>query len=153
MKELNVKELKKMWIDFFESHHDQSFSAEEIINQLKNDEISISAVYRNLAELEKDGKIRKNIKSGNRKIFYQFVDCDECKGHLHLTCTKCGKTEHLPDADSNEIVKSVLQNSNFNLDSDAKMNFKKLKSLILLLSSKKSELMSNPPAIWINNIF
>ncbi len=114
----NTKQ-REVLMSFFESHHDQAFSAEEIAEQLKSEKISISAVYRNLAELEKDGKIRKNIKSGNRKIFYQFVDCDECKGHLHLTCTKCGKTEHLPDADSNKIVKSVLQNSNFNLDSDS----------------------------------
>lgn len=114
----NTKQ-REVLMNFFESHHDQSFSAEEIAGQLKNDAISLSAVYRNLVDLEKDGKIRKVVKSGIRKAFYQFVDCDECKGHLHLTCTKCGKTEHLPDADSNEIVKSVLQNSNFNLDSDS----------------------------------
>lgn len=104
-------------IDFFESRHDQSFSAEEIVNQLKNDTISISAVYRNLTDLEKDGKIKKIAKSGTRKAFYQFVDCDECKGHLHLTCTICGKTEHLDDGNSHQIAKAVLQNSNFNLDS------------------------------------
>ncbi len=113
----NTKQ-REVLIKFFESHHDQSFSAEEIADQLKNEKISISAVYRNLADLEQDGKIRKVAKSGTHKAFYQFVDCDECKGHLHLTCTKCGKTEHLPDDDSNEIVKSVLQKSNFNLDSD-----------------------------------
>ena len=108
---------REVLIDFFESHHDQAFSAEEIASQLKNKAISISAVYRNLAELEKDGKLRKVAKRGTRKVFYQFVDCDECKGHLHLTCTKCGKTEHLDDVDSHQIVKAVLQNSNFNLDS------------------------------------
>ena len=114
----NTKQ-REVLIDFFESHHDQSFSAEEIINQLKNDAISISAVYRNLADLENDGKIRRVAKSGTHKAFYQFVDCDECKGHLHLTCTKCGKTEHLDDSNSHQIVKAVLQNSDFNLDSNS----------------------------------
>ncbi len=114
----NTKQ-REVLMSFFESHHDQAFSAEEIAHQLKNNSISISAVYRNLADLEKDGKIRKIAKSGTHKAFYQFVDCDECKGHLHLTCMKCGKTEHLDDGDSHQIAKTVLQNSNFNLDSDS----------------------------------
>lgn len=114
----NTKQ-REVLLEFFENHHDQSFSAETIVEQLKHDVISISAVYRNLADLEKAGKIRRVAKRGTRKAFYQFVACDECKGHLHLTCTKCGQTKHLDDDNSHQIVKSVLQNSNFNLDSDS----------------------------------
>ncbi len=107
---------REILINFFNSNHDKSFSAEEIAETLKDMDISVSAVYRNLAELEKDGKIKKISKSGTRKAYFQFVDCDECKEHLHITCTKCGKTTHLPDVDSIMIVQNVLHNTKFNID-------------------------------------
>ena len=101
---------------YVNANHDKSFSAKEIADGLKDMNISISAVYRNLVDLEKEGKIRKVAKSGTREAFYQFIDCDECKEHLHITCTKCGKTTHLPDADSAMIIQKVLNKTNFDID-------------------------------------
>lgn len=111
----NTKQ-REILISFFEANHDKCFCAEEIVEALKNSDISISAVYRNLSELESDKKIRKIVKSGTRKAFYQFLDCDECKDHLHITCTKCGKTSHLGVNESIFIAENVLKNAKFNID-------------------------------------
>ena len=103
-------------LKFFKKNHDKSFSVNEIFENLKNENISISAIYRNLAELEVAGKVRKMTKKGSNSSFYQFIDCDECCGHVHLSCIDCGKTVHLSDADSAFISSNVLKHSNFDPD-------------------------------------
>ena len=46
-------------LKFFEKNHDKNFTVTEIFENVKNENISLSAIYRNLAELEKAGKVRK----------------------------------------------------------------------------------------------
>lgn len=111
----NTKQ-RELLLKFFNDNHDKTFSAEQIIEALKQSDISISAVYRNLSSLEKEGKIKKVTKSSSRKAYYQFLDCSECREHLHITCTKCGKTTHLPDTDCMLITQNILHNSKFNID-------------------------------------
>ena len=111
-------EQRKILIDFFNRNKDKMFSAEEISNKLKDSNISVSAVYRNLSALENSGKVRKTTKSGDRKAYYQFVDCDSCKGHLHMSCKKCGKTLHLNKNDESLLLNSALQNSNFEINTN-----------------------------------
>ena len=105
---------REILMDFFNNNHDKVVSAEEIANSLITMGISLSAVYRNLAELESEGKIRKVTKSGTRKTYYQFMDCCECKDHLHIICSKCGRTDHLKDNKSSQIVQQVLHSVHFN---------------------------------------
>ena len=114
---------REILLNFFSKNPDKNFSAEEIAKQLKNQDISLSAVYRNLSELEKMGKVRKTAKSGSRKSFFQYVDLDDCKGHLHLSCKECGKTLHLDDNSANILVQNILKNANFNVDKDSTILF------------------------------
>ena len=113
--EYNTKQ-REILLKFFNKHHDSTFSAYDLAGNLKHYGISLSAIYRNLSELEKAGKVKKVTKNGSRKAYFQFVDCDDCKGHLHLSCIRCGKTSHLDDKNSSLIVKNVLNNANFNVD-------------------------------------
>ena len=110
---------RKIIIDFFNQNLDKSFSAEELSNALCDKDVSESAVYRNLNELEKEGRVRRLTKPNSKKSFYQFVDCDECKGHLHMACTKCGQTIHLCDKQSEKLIEDVLKNSNFAIDKNS----------------------------------
>lgn len=86
---------RKILLDFLSAHTDESFSAKQIAAELADQNISISAVYRNLAELEADKKIQRITKGRWREVFYQYIDDDECKQCLHLSCKRCGKTYHL----------------------------------------------------------
>lgn len=104
---------RKTIIEFFNDNIDKIFSVEEIFDALKNKNISLSAIYRNLAELEKSNKVRIITKVGTNKKFYQFIDNDDCKGHIHLLCKNCGKSIHLNDEESHKLTSIVLKNTNF----------------------------------------
>ena len=59
-------EQRKILLDFFSKNKDKIFSAEEISNKLKDSNISVSAVYRNLNSLEKI--VDKVLKDCNKVI-------------------------------------------------------------------------------------
>ena len=113
----NTKQ-RELILNYLNSHKDKLFCAEDITNALKAQNISQSAIYRNLAELKLEGKLRKTPVSNSRKTFYQFVDCESCKGHLHLSCLNCGKTSHLDDKETAQITQSILSSSNFDVNKD-----------------------------------
>ena len=115
--EYNTKQ-REILLNFFNNNKDSLFSADEIVEKLKNKDISTSAVYRNLCDLEKGGKVRKSIKSGSRKAYYQFVDCDDCHNRLHISCTKCGKTSHL-DENKTMVLSQMLESMDFNIDKNS----------------------------------
>lgn len=110
-------------LKFFEKNHDKNFTVTEIFENVKNENISLSAIYRNLAELEKAGKVRKLSKNGSTSAYYQFIGCEKCSGHVHLSCIDCGKTVHLSSADSNFISSNVLKNSHFDPDASGAVIF------------------------------
>ena len=102
-----------------EEHHDEMLSVTEIAAALEGEAVSLASIYRNLAELEKEGAVRKVAKSGYREAYYQYVDCDTCKGHIHLSCVECGATEHLDEEAADSIASSLASNAHFALDPDS----------------------------------
>lgn len=103
-------------LDFLQSHGDEVFSADQIAESLNGENISISAIYRNLSALESEGKIQRTTKGGSRKVFYRFKAADECREHIHLSCSKCGKTYHMPLPATNTLIDSVKKNTDFEID-------------------------------------
>lgn len=108
-------EQRSALLAFLSENPDTVFSARQIEAALSDKNISRSAVYRNLAELESDGKIRRCSKSGSRETFYQFYDLQLCKNHIHLSCTKCGKIFHMENAVADEIVNDVEATEGFEI--------------------------------------
>lgn len=84
-------EQRNSLLSFLSENPDKMFSAKQVELALSGKEISKSAIYRNLAELESEGKIKRCSKPGSRESFYQFFDCNSCRTHIHLSCQKCGK--------------------------------------------------------------
>ncbi len=107
---------RQILVDFFKENLDKSFSVEDVYGGIKDRNISLSAVYRNVVELEKLGKLKKVIKDNTKKSFYQFIDCKECKNQLHLRCVKCGRCEHLASDLSHNIVAEIFSNTKFLID-------------------------------------
>ena len=85
-------------LDYLSRHPDQPLTVREIAAGVEPDGVSLSAVYRNLAELEAAGLIRRESRPGSREAVVQYVGAENCRGHLHLTCTRCGRTVHLSSA-------------------------------------------------------
>ena len=99
---------RKTLLDYLGAHAAERFCAQTIAEALAGEGVSLSAVYRNLAELEAEGLVRRADKGGSREVYYRFVGADECRGSLHLQCKRCGRTFHM-DADGAEQLKAVLE--------------------------------------------
>ena len=107
---------RKVLLGFLQSHADELFSADRIADELKSENISLSAIYRNLSALESEDKVQRVSKGGSRKVFYRFKAADECREHIHLSCSKCGKTYHMPLPATNTLIDDVKKNSGFEID-------------------------------------
>ena len=101
---------RKTLLDYLSARHDETLSAREIAAALENEGVSLSAVYRNLGELEAEGRVRRVGRGSAREAYYQFIGADECRGSLHLQCERCGRTFHM-DAAGAEQLKSVVERS------------------------------------------
>ena len=99
---------------YLHDHADETLSAGQIARELP--EISVSAVYRNLSALEKDGAVQKVAKAGTREVFFRYKKAEECRAHLHLSCKKCGRTFHMDEAETEALVEAVARLDGFTID-------------------------------------
>ena len=94
---------RKALLSYLSSHADEKLSAKQLEEALCCEGISISAVYRNLSELEKEGKVR----------YTEGLHCKEC---LHLSCEKCGKTYHMNSECAKILIENLAQSDEFAID-------------------------------------
>lgn len=107
---------RKVLHDFLKSHADEVFSADTIAVELAADGISLSAIYRNLAALESEDKVQRVTKNGSRKVFYRYKAADECREHIHMSCSKCGRTYHMPLPVTDSLITDVRRDTDFEID-------------------------------------
>jgi Fur family ferric uptake transcriptional regulator len=103
-----LTEQRKLLYSFFEQHPHDSFCVKDIYAALSAEGISISAIYRNLSSMKKDGVVRCYADEGSRDIYYRFVNNVHCADAIHLTCTDCGKTFHM-SSEAAEKMQSELE--------------------------------------------
>ena len=114
-----MTEQRKVLIAFLKENTDRQFSVEEIcegVNRGGAHDISISAVYRNIAKLVEGGHVRRFMRDGSRTAVYQYVHCHDCEKHLHMKCVKCSKILHMDDEATSEMLVAALKKSNFKID-------------------------------------
>ncbi len=90
-------------LDIFKSNVHESLSAKQIYDLLRDKDISISTIYRNLDEMEKLGQIARLPLKNHREVQYQYADNDHCGGIIHLVCSECGSTFHI-DKNVSQLV-------------------------------------------------
>lgn len=111
-----ITKQRKVLLDYLCGHADETLSAKQIADDMAKDNISISAVYRNLAELEGEGKVTRLTRGGSRTVYFRYTAAEECRLHLHLSCSRCGKTYHMDTVLTNMLISSVAQNTKFLVD-------------------------------------
>ena len=126
MKRYNTKQ-RQMLSEFLKANPDKSFSADQIAEKFSG-LISLSAVYRNLSALEKAGVIGVSAKSDTKKKYYRYLADDKCRDHLHISCVSCGKTFHIDEKTTQNIINSVKENSEFFIDSSQTVFYGKCKN-------------------------
>lgn len=107
---------RKRFLEYLAEHADEQMTARQIAEALTTDNISISSVYRNLSTLEGEGLLKRSVREGTRDVFYQYIAAEECKGKLHLSCHICGKSIHLEEAEANQLLRSTLESTGFQID-------------------------------------
>ena len=109
---------RKALLVFLSKNVDKAISAADIIDGLKDSHISKSAVYRNLALLEKEGEIKPVTQLGEKKTYYQYVGDGKCKGKIHVSCIKCGEITHLSQKISAELTRDLNEENGFVVDNN-----------------------------------
>ena len=107
---------RKLLLNYLSEHTDEMLSAGQIAEALSGKEISTSAIYRNLAALEQEGKLKRSAKPGSQETFYRYTDGEHCRGHLHLSCLRCGKTVHVEETETDALAHRLAKNEGFALD-------------------------------------
>ena len=101
---------------FLAAHPDESFSAVQLAAALEPQGVSLSAVYRNLSELVSQSAVCRTQPDGSREALYRFAQADGCKKHLHMSCSRCGKTYHMDVPATDSLVEQVAEDAGFQVD-------------------------------------
>ena len=107
---------RKRLLTYLSEHTDEQMTARQIADALAADNISISAIYRNLSALEEEGLLKRSVREGTREVFYQYIAAAKCKDSLHLSCRVCGKSIHLDEADTTQLIQNTLRNTGFQIE-------------------------------------
>ena len=107
-----------------QEHKDELLSAEDI--HLRLDNISISAIYRNLSALTEQGVIRKSFAKDGNTALYQFCEQEKCHSHLHIKCNVCGRVQCV-DKNSSDRIAKLLSDNSFAIDEPGTIIYGKCK--------------------------
>ncbi|MBO4693481.1 MAG: transcriptional repressor [Clostridia bacterium] len=108
---------RKELLDFLCDNADRPLTAGDMAVSLKEKGISLSAIYRNLSDLQDEGKVQRLTIGGKKRVYYRYTGAKECEKHLHLSCFKCGHTFHMGATTTDALVKEVMSESDFKVDS------------------------------------
>ncbi|MBR3766863.1 MAG: transcriptional repressor [Clostridia bacterium] len=113
---------KEMLLDFLKKHPDTPFSVEELSDELASSSPSApgkSTVYRLIGQLVDNGTVKRFVKGNSRQFLYQIAGGEECRHHLHLKCTECGKLLHMGHELSEKVLSNILGESDFTVKVDS----------------------------------
>jgi len=115
-------EQRKSILDYLESRKDACMTAGEIATALFP-VVSKSAVYRNLADLEREGKVVRVSQTGDRSFAYRYAGSHSCVGKIHISCVRCGRTEHVSSEAAASFEKALRDADGFSLNKGECMLF------------------------------
>ncbi len=107
---------RKLLLDYLSEHADETLPTSRLVTDLSEKGISASAIYRNLADLEQDGKVKRSTKPGSQELYYRYVGAESCRDHLHLSCLRCGRTVHMDQTETDALAQHLAANRGFALD-------------------------------------
>lgn len=111
-----VTKQRKILQDYLSQRPDQELSAKQVAEDLSQQGVSLSAVYRNLSEMEKEQIVVQTPKEGSREFYFRYLDKEDCQECFHISCRTCGKIEHLSPDDSKKISEEFSSLYKFYLD-------------------------------------
>ena len=107
---------RRTLLSYLNGHADELLSVREIADALEAEDVSRSAVYRNVAELEAEGQLRRDRGGDAREVYYRYVGAAPCRGSLHLSCKRCGRTFHMDSGGADALTRAVEREEGFAVD-------------------------------------
>ena len=107
---------RRTLLSYLSGHADELLSVREMADALEAEDVSRSAVYRNVTGLEAEGKLRRDRGGDAREVYYRYVGAEDCKGSLHLSCKKCGRTFHMGSGGADALTRAVERAEGFAVD-------------------------------------
>ncbi len=109
-------EQRQKLLNFFKNSEQESFSVSDIQKNFDYEDISVSAIYRNLKTMENEGLICKVIDGKKAEALYHYVNPDICLGVIHLKCDSCDKTFHLNKHISSMVINYAKDELKFSIN-------------------------------------
>ncbi len=109
-------EQRKKLLKLFKDREHCSLSAQDVYNELADKEISMSAIYRNLADMENEGLICRVEEKNRTGALYHYVNPSSCVGIIHLKCRSCDCTVHLNEHISKMVIGIARDDYKFNVN-------------------------------------
>ncbi len=94
----NTKNRQQL-LEIIKNQKDRYIAIDEINATLEkqNIKMSLSTIYRYIDYLQEENLVSQYIDVNDKKSYFRYIgDNPDCKQHLHLKCTQCGITIHLP---------------------------------------------------------
>lgn len=113
---------KKQLLDFLKENNEVAFAIEDIASRIS---VGKSTIYRLMPKLIKDGIVKRFTKGTTRVFLYQYINCEECSGHLHMKCTDCGKILHMDNKITNALLSNIMCDNEFSVDKNQTILFGK----------------------------
>lgn len=111
-----VTKQRKILQEYLSQHLDEELSAKKLAEDLADKNVSLSAIYRNLSEMEKEKIVVQCHKEGSREFYFRYIGDEDCQICLHLYCSVCNQTEHIPMEESDFIKNRMNEKFNFQLN-------------------------------------
>lgn len=131
-------EQRKLLISFFEKNIHRTFSAKDLAKALSDKDISISSIYRNLSEMEKEGLLCKSNEKNGSATLYQYLDPKQCLGIIHLKCQFCDATFHLSKHISSLLFAVAKEDFAFQINEPTALLYGKCDSCSQIQNNKKT---------------
>lgn len=111
-----ITKQRKILQDYLSQHIDEELSAKKVAEDLSQQQVSLSAIYRNLAQMEKEQLVVQCHKEGSREFYFRYVAGADCQGSLHLSCKICNKILHISPEESSLLHSKILDEHGFAMD-------------------------------------
>ncbi len=134
-------EQKKILLDFLMQNSESSYTIEEITEALARHGEGVaparSTVYRLMNSLVEDKKVHRTAAKSGRSFLYRCTPHDECRHHLHLQCTECGRIFHLDRDTSEGLLAGVRAAKSFEVSEAQTVLFGRCTQCIPALGGEK----------------
>ncbi len=104
---------RKRLLTYLSEHTDEQMTARQIADALTADNISISAVYRNLSALEEEGLLKRSVREGTRRGLLSVYRRREMQGQPASILSGMRKKYPLGEADTTQLIQSTLETQVF----------------------------------------